>query len=347
MESSTEHKQYAATPARRQQAREQGHRPHSQHLAAAAILVAATTLLLTLGEPLLRRFREFTRRQLSSGQDLPIESDLSAELLRITAFYLLPVLLPLLGVVFLVSLLVHAGQVGLTPRPHRVNPDFSRIDPGQGIERLLSLGNLLRFGSGLSQALVTLVAAWACVWMVRDFTVPLAGREPDAIAAWIGGQLLRATLKIGLALLGMAGVDYLIQRWRFERELRMTPHEVREEASRDGANPQLKHRRQLLSLQRAWDLKRQPDPAQVQVVLTHQAGMVVALGFPEQPRAAPQVLQKETGRRGHQIRRAAHKSDIPVVEHSALTQYLLQHVPAGMAVPVEKSRQITELLRRR
>ena len=342
MEPSYEPKQHPATASRRQQARSQGQYPQSQYLPAAAVLVAATVSLFLLGAPLLQRLQEFTHQQLQEGPQLVVTADLPRHFLRITTLYLLPVLLPLLGVVFLVSLLVHVGQVGMTPLVQRISPSYSRIDPTQGMQRLWSLGNLLKFGSGLIQVSVILAVAWTCLsTLVDDNTFPV-GQHPREIATGMGEFLFDSTLKIGLALLAVAGFDYLIQRWRFERELRMTTRELREEARRDEINPQIKQRRQ--QRQRTTQPTAVANTSQLQIVLTHESGAVVTLGYPEPSLTEPKIVQKEAGRRAHQIRRAARKAKVPVVEHSELAQFLLQHVPSGMPISPEQSNQVIGLL---
>lgn len=346
METSYEPKQYPASASRRQQARSQGHFPQSQYLPTAAVLVAATICLVLLGAPLLQRLQDFTQQQLEHGPKLTATNDLPSHFLWTAAFYLLPVLLPFLGVVSLVSLLVHAGQVGITPLAHRISPNYGRINPTQGMQRLLSLGNLLRFGSGLLQVSVIVAVAWTCLSTLLDNNLFHAEDHPREIAAQIGGFLAISTLKIGLALLASAGLDYLLQRWKFERELRMTSREVREEARRDEVNPQIKQIRQQRQRTRSVAAADNSDTSQLQVILTHESGIVVTLGKPEPPSTAPRVVEKEVGRRADQIRRAARKAKVPVIEQSELAQFLLQHVPPGMSIPSEQSDQINALLRR-
>ena len=346
METSYEPKQHAASANRRQQARSQGHYPQSQYLPTATVLVAATISLILLGDPLLEKLQDLTQQQLGNDPRLIATTDLPRHFLRTTAFYLLPVLLPFLGVVFLVSLLVHAGQVGITPLAHRISPNYAHIDPTQGMQRLFSLGNLLRFGSGLLQASVILVVAWTCLSTLVENNLFNAGAQPREIATQIGGFLANSTLKIGLALVAAAAIDYLLQRWKFERELRMTSREVREEVRRDEVNPQIKQKRQQRQRARSTGAGETSDTSQLQAILTHESGIVVTLGKPEPASTAPRVVQKEAGRRADQIRRAARKAKIPIVEQSELAQFLLQHVPSGTPVPSAQSDQINVLLRR-
>ncbi|MBB76975.1 MAG: hypothetical protein CMJ75_20915 [Planctomycetaceae bacterium] len=347
MQTSYEPKQHPASTKRRQRARSQGHYPQSQYLPTATVLVAATISLLLLGDPLLGKLQELTQQQLGNGPRISVTTDLPAYFLRTTAFYLLPVLLPFLGVVFLVALLVHAGQIGITPLAHRITPNYARIDPTQGIQRLLSLENLLRFGSGLLQVGVILVVAWTCLSPLLDNNLFHADDQPREIATRIGGFLANSALKIGLALLASAGIDYAVQRWKFERELRMTSRELREETRRDEVNPRIKQTRQQRQRARSAETAEASDTPQLQAILTHESGLVVTLGSPEPPSTAPRVVQKEVGRRADRIRRAARKAKVPVVEQSKLAQFLLQHVPSGMPVPPEQSDQINALLRAR
>ena len=74
--------------------------------------------------------------------------------------------------------------------------------------------------------------------------------------------LLWTVLKIGVALLVLAAVDYGYQRWRHEQELKMTPQELREELRNLEGDPQLRSRRKRL--QRELSVKRSSPPTETQ-----------------------------------------------------------------------------------
>jgi flagellar biosynthesis protein FlhB len=63
--------------------------------------------------------------------------------------------------------------------------------------------------------------------------------------------ILGTALKIALALVTLGVFDYAYQRWKHERNLRMTPQEVREEMKNLQGDPQVTSRRRQLQRQLA------------------------------------------------------------------------------------------------
>ncbi len=71
------------------------------------------------------------------------------------------------------------------------------------------------------------------------------------IAPYLAQTLLWTTIKIGVALLVLAILDYGFQWWKHEQDLRMTPQEVREEMKNLEGDPQIAARREQVQRQLA------------------------------------------------------------------------------------------------
>ena len=76
----------------------------------------------------------------------------------------------------------------------------------------------------------------------------LATLSPRANWGAFWSSLTGFGVTLSLALVGLASIDYLAQRWLHERSLRMTREEIREEALREEGDQNLKSRR--LGMQR-------------------------------------------------------------------------------------------------
>src|SRR5204863_3873475 len=95
-----------------------------------------------------------------------------------------------------------------------------------------------------------LVAGWT-FYERRDDILNFAGLDLPRLASIIVDILIWTTVKISLALLAIAAADYLYQRFRHERDLAMTPQEVREETKSLQGDPQLSARRRQAHRQTA------------------------------------------------------------------------------------------------
>jgi len=244
-------KSQPATPYRSQEARRQGHVARSSDLASAALLLAGLAILLLLGQQLVQFFFALTREQL--GSEAWLEADRGFILGRSYAVLLelAKVAAPILGLLLVVGVLVHVLQTGLLWLPEKLAPDFSRINPLSGFGRVFSLATAIRLAMGLVKLfVVSLVAGWT-FYERRDEILNVAGLELPQLASFIVDVLIWTTVKIALALLVLAVADYLYQRFRHERDLAMTPQEVREETKGLQGDPQLAARRRQAHRQTA------------------------------------------------------------------------------------------------
>jgi flagellar biosynthetic protein FlhB len=161
------------------------------------------------------------------------------------------VFLPVLALVALVALAVNVLQAGFKFLPERVVPDLSRVSPAAGLGRLFSGSSAVRLALGIAKIAAIVAVATVCINRRRDELASLAALDLAELVAYAWDACFWMCVEIGGALAVLAGVDYLFERWRFERALRMTPQEVREEMRELQANPQILARRRALASQRS------------------------------------------------------------------------------------------------
>lgn len=233
-----------ATPRKLRRARQDGRVWRSRDLTSALILLAASGLLIWAGGAIFERLRWLTAMIFGlacapqpPSPSLALEAALEA---------VVDCLWPLAGVVTVTAVTAGLVQVWplLTFEP--VRPKLARLDPIAGLRRLLD-------GRGVIDALVSaakvlLVGAVLVATLVDELPTlvalvsagPVAGL--DALAA-VGGALL---LRGGVALLGLAALDVLIQRRRYLKDMRMTRREVERERRETEGDESLRGERRRL-----------------------------------------------------------------------------------------------------
>src|SRR5690606_36303469 len=73
--------------------------------------------------------------------------------------------------------------------------------------------------------------------------------SPVEATAHTGRLVFRLGLWIGIAMLGLALLDFLYQRWEFEQSIRMTRQEVKEELRQTEGDPHVRSRIRQRQLQ--------------------------------------------------------------------------------------------------
>jgi flagellar biosynthetic protein FlhB len=243
-------KTHDPTPRRRQQARASGRVAHSHDLASAALLLAALALLTFSGSQLLEFLVAFLREGLSghgwkSWMDAP-QSQIAAGRFHELAATLARLLLPVLGGAALVAVAASLLQTGFLMLPGRVMPDASRVSPAAGLRRMLSGPSFARLATCIFKFGVVGVVAGADLWSRREELAALVTLQPADVAVQAADICLSTCLKLGGALLALATIDYLVERWKLERELKMSPQEIREELRELEGHPQIAAQRRKL-----------------------------------------------------------------------------------------------------
>jgi flagellar biosynthesis protein FlhB len=337
-------KSQEATPYRRQKAREEGQVARSQDLASAGLLVGATLLLMYLGRDLYRFLGLLAQRQLGGDAWLQADAHFVTVQWNSVLAQLARVLLPLFGLMLVLAVLVHLLQVGFLFLPKKLAPDMNRINPWKGAQRLLSLANAVRLAFGVFKiSVVAAVAIW-CVAEHYETILALPARPLEEIGAAISRILLGTCLWIGVALLVLAILDFAFQRWKHERDLRMTTQEIREEMKMLQGDPHIAARRR--QIQRQLVLNRiQSAVPRADVVVTNPTELAVAIQYDPDTMDAPVVVAKGAGVLAQRIRRLALEHHIPIVERKPLAQALYKHVDINRPIPAEQYAAVAEILR--
>ena len=137
-------------------------------------------------------------------------------------------------------------QVGFRFLPQRLGLDAKRVSPLNGFSRIFSISNLVGAGFGVVKLVVVASAACAVIYHDREAIAGMAAMAPSTLTLRMVELIFSTTLKVGGILLLPAVLDYLFQRWRHERDLRMTPQELREEARNLEGDRQLTSRRKQM-----------------------------------------------------------------------------------------------------
>ena len=287
-------KSHPATPRRRQQARSQGHVAKSQDLVSALVMTGGLLALWIAGAGFGQFITDFATQQLSqpSWQSMTSGSlgDTWLQLLMATGRSMAPIM----AIVMVVAIVANLGQTGFLFLPQRIALDFNRIQPMTGMRRLTSTANLVQTQFGLAKTVVVITVALCALWAHREQIMGLVSQDPQLLAGSLLKLLFTISLQVSFALVILALTDYAFQRWQYERSLRLSDDEMREELRNMQTDPQANARRQ--SAQQAMagsqleQLVRSCD-----LILTDNNSLAVALQCDPSTTSVPRVITKGQG----------------------------------------------------
>jgi flagellar biosynthetic protein FlhB len=337
-------KSHEATPHRRQQAREKGEVAKSHDLSSAAVLLAALGAIGMLGQAVVEFLGTYTARQLGGDPWLHIDGAWITSHWSDTAAGLARVLLPMMGAMLAAAVVASLVQTGLLFLPHRVVPDASRINPWRGVARIFSLAGVARLVFGLFKVVVVLAVAAVSLYQRRDELLVLPELSTLQVAVQLLDILFWTAVKIALALLVLALLEYGFQRWKHEQDLRMTTQEMKEELKTLQGDPQIVARRR--QVQRQLVLRRLSTLVpKADFVVTNPTELAVAVQYDPTKMNAPIVAAKGAGVLAQQIRRLAAQHGVPIIERKPLAQFLYKHVEVGHPIPQSQYAAVAEILR--
>lgn len=332
------------TAKRRDEARKKGQVAKSRLVIPAATLLAIALGLRFGGAELIARFeRLFVGFFTISGAAKPLgREDLFALSLE-AGFLVGPVLLPLFGGIIAAGVGGGMLQTGFVFSTEPLQFDLSRLNPMAGLRRLFTLDAAFEFVKAL--AAVIALGTLGFVYLCSDLPTltALTSFQVEDLLAYATTETL---VVIGLAatiISAFAAADYFYQRWRVEKQLRMSRHEVKEELREQEGDPQLKGRLKTLR-QKMSKRRMMAEIPKADVIITNPTELAVAVRYRFAEMSAPKVVAKGGGYIAEKIREIGRQSGVPIVENKPLARLLFQQVEVGQEIPANLYRAVAEVL---
>jgi flagellar biosynthetic protein FlhB len=150
-------------------------------------------------------------------------------------------------------------------------------------------------------------------------------------------------LSICLTVAALAAIDYGYQRFEFERKLRMTKEEVKEEMRESEGDPKIRSR--IRTIQRDMARKRMlADVKKADVVITNPDHLAVAIRYDQANMAAPIVVAKGAGYLAQRIKELAREHGVIIIENKFVARTLYKLVDVGREIPSDLYRAVAEIL---
>ena len=329
------------TPRRRSEARGSGQIPKSADLSAALLMLAGMILLRTLGPGIWTRLLAIFRTALA-GQN-PTDRDQLTPFASAAALEMFKMLAPFMGLMVLVALVVMYAQVGLLYTLKPLMPSLNKLNPLSGIRRMFSAKSVVMLALNLGKLGVVSAAAYQTVRSVTSEIVFSLSLDHVSIFGLTAHLVFRLGITLALVLLILALFDYAYQRYRHEKDLKMTKEEVKDELRSMEGDPVVKRRRRELQLQLAMQRLRQAVP-HADVVVTNPTHVAVALRYDTETMVAPKVTAKGGDHLAIRIRQLAAAAGVPILERPPLARALFESVEIGQEVPERFYQAVAEIL---
>jgi flagellar biosynthetic protein FlhB len=320
-----------ATPKKQRDARQKGQLAKSQDVVSwSALLIGLYLVPLTL-----RRLMEATTETFETLERVGGEpsGDVAVDTLGNALQSGFFAVFPLMATIAFGAVLASIGQTGplLTLKP--LKPNFKKLNPLQGFQRLFSMRSAWETVKQVAKMTIIVALVWPRLNRVVEAMVG-NGRLP----LWAGidvasSHVMSMFRTVAWTMLIIALADFGYQKFQHARDLRMTKQEVKDEYKNTEGDGMVKGR--IRSLQRAMARNRMmSEVADADVIVTNPTHIAVALRYDPLTAAAPRVLAVGAGALAMKIRELGTDSKVPIVEAKPLARALWRSCEAGDQIPV-------------
>lgn len=340
-----EEKTESATPKKRREAREKGQVAKSKELTTAILLLLTFLTLRIFATSIITNLTELITMFLSFPANLEnvvkIENlmDIYIKCLWIFSKVMAPILL----ISAFVAIALNYLQVGFLFTLKPLVPKFNKLNPIEGFKNIVSKKAFVEFIKSILK--IGVIGYVIYSYLKNNFAVIPELLTMDILdtAVFIGNTIINTGIRVAAVLIVISVFDYGFQFWEFEKNLKMSKQEIKEEYKMTEGNPQVKAK--IREKQRQMSLRRMmTEVPKADVIITNPTHFAIAIKYDTTTAEAPIVLAKGKDIIAQKIKEIAKENNIPTVENKPLAQALYKSVEIGDMVPAELYKAVAEVL---
>jgi len=333
-----------ATPKRRQDERKKGNVLISKDVIAVVSLIGSFFALKLLFPSIVNNIELFIMKFIgyAGTKDAISESflhDITKDFVLAYGFIAIPVILTSVG-------LAIAATVAQT-RPifvlDSIKPKFNRINPIEGFKRLFSVRSLFEAIKGIIKISILIALLYSFISDSILIILRTISLDVGSSCSVLLELVLKLAFKICLAFIGIAVFDYFFQWWEYERQIKMSKQELKEEYKQMEGDPQIKGKIKEVQRKMAMSRMMQAVP-KADVVIKNPTHFAVALKYDLEKDNAPILLAKGQDQLALRIIKEAEENGVYVMENKPLARAIYATTDLNREIPPEFYGTVAEIL---
>ena len=328
------------------EARKEGQVARSKELTTSAELIALFLTLKIFVGYMVDKFIE-TFQSSYRNMDMMVEGEfttvMAEGILRDSILRILFICLPIYTIAVIVSFIVVLVQVRWKPSGKQLVPKFSKLNPISGFKKIFSKDKAFDLAIELVKIILigyiaydTLKKEWNTLLILYDISLFQA-------IALIGDIVIDLGIKISIIFFFVGLADYIFQKVKFTKDMRMTKQEVKDEFKQTEGDPHVKGkiRAKMREVSQRRMMQRLPE---ADVVITNPTHLAAAIKYDREASAAPVLIAKGADYLAIKIKELAKENQIEIVENKPLARMLYYNVEVGDEIPSELYQMTAEVL---
>jgi flagellar biosynthetic protein FlhB len=222
-------------------------------------------------------------------------------------------------------------------------PKLSKLNPLKGFKRLFSSHALIELFKSVGIIIIIIYVAWNTISDNLYIFMELYDYTLMQAITIIGDLVINLCIKISVVYLIIGIVDFIYQKLKFTKDMKMTKQEVKDEYKNSEGDPQIKRkiRTKMMEVSQRRMMQRLPE---ADVVITNPTHFAAAIKYDKETAEAPVLIAKGADYLAMKIKEAARENKIQIVENKPLARMLYYNVEIGNEIPPELYQMTAEVL---
>jgi flagellar biosynthetic protein FlhB len=332
-----------ATPKKRQDERRKGKVAKSQDVNTAILLLFAFIILVVYG-PYMKdimtalythTFTELIHWEVTEHTVQRVFTGGAVEAAKMLA--------PIMLTAIVAGLSSNLMQIGFLFTAEPMKLDLKKIDPIKGAKRIFSIRALVELLKSLFKIVFIGAVTFTVIWIYKDEMMMLSFKTTENALGFFGHVTAVIGIAATIALLFLSVFDYAYQRYDFEKNMRMSKQDIKQEYKNMEGDPLIKsklkeQRRQMASR------RMMSEVPHADVVITNPTHFAVAIKYDEEKMTAPCVVAKGIDELALKIKATAKANDVAAVENRSLARSLYASIEVGDVIPEDFFQAVAEVL---
>lgn len=220
---------------------------------------------------------------------------------------------------------------------------FSKLNPLSGIKRMFSIRAIVEVLKNLIKISILGYVIYSSI-INNLFQVPkLISVNLVSSINFISTSIMSIVKSVVIAFVAISAFDFLYSWWEYEKNIKMTKQEVKEEYKQLEGDPKIKGK--IKEKQRAFSMTRMMQQVpKADVIIKNPTHYAVAISYDIKKDNAPLVLAKGKDNMAMKIIEKAEECKINIIENIPLARALYAKSELNREIPIEYYEAVAEIL---
>lgn len=251
---------------------------------------------------------------------------------------------PILLGLMVIGFVANVGQIGFKISFKALKPKASKFNPISGIKRIFfSSRSLVEVAKSLAKLFIIGLFTYNVLKDMVKESVELVDKSIIEITMFMIDSSVTLIWKLTLVFAVIAAIDFIFQKYKHKKDLKMSKQEVKDENKQQEGDPEVKARIKSIQFETARKRMMQDVP-KADVVITNPTHFAVALKYDPEKFAAPKVVAKGMDTLAQKIKQVAIENGVPLHEDVQLARALYKVADVGDEIPTELFQAVAQIL---